>query len=89
MQDDVPNTGVTNLNPSTMPNSPRGYEKLATDNTIEEEESDFEENNVEERVHKLYDKLGGCGLFQVVAYIAIAFGMSGPSWFIYEIGYLT
>lgn len=28
-------------------------------------------------------------MFQVLAYIAIAVGMSAPSWFVYEIGYLT
>ena len=34
-------------------------------------------------------KVGGCGMFQILAYFAVAFGMSGPSWFIYEVGYLT
>ena len=38
---------------------------------------------VDERVDKLFDNLGGCGWFQVFAYIAISFGMSSPSWFFY------
>ena len=47
------------------------------------------ETTMEERVDQLYEDVGGCGLFQVFAYFAIAFGMSGPSWFIYEVGFLT
>ena len=43
----------------------------------------------EERVEKVFEDIGGCGLFQVVAYLAIALGMSAPSWFIYELGFLT
>ena len=44
---------------------------------------------MDDRVDELYEKLGGCGLFQVFAYFAIAFGMSAPSWFIYEVGFFT
>ena len=44
---------------------------------------------MDEKVDELYAELGGCGLFQVFAYITIGFGMSAPSWFVYEIGYLT
>jgi len=43
---------------------------------------------LDERVDKVYDDIGGCGRFQVFVYFALAFGMSAPSWFIYEIGYL-
>ena len=45
--------------------------------------------SVDDRVNKLFDDLGGCGLFQIFIYFAIAFGMSSPSWFIYEVGFLT
>ena len=44
---------------------------------------------VDDRVNELFERIGGCGLFQVFAYLAISFGMSSPSWFIYEIGYFT
>ena len=44
---------------------------------------------VDDRVNELFENIGGCGLFQVFAYIAIAFGMSSTSWFVYEIGYFT
>ena len=47
------------------------------------------EGTVDDRVDELYEKIGGCGLFQVFAYFAIAFGMSAPSWFIYEVGFFT
>lgn len=47
------------------------------------------EGTVDDRVNELFERIGGCGLFQVFAYFAIAFGMSSPSWFIYEIGYFT
>ena len=47
------------------------------------------EGTVDDRVDELYEKIGGCGLFQVFAYFAIAFGMSAPSWFIYEVGFYT
>ena len=43
----------------------------------------------EDRIDRLFEEAGGCGLFQVFAYVAIAIGMSAPSWFIYEFGYLT
>lgn len=42
-----------------------------------------------DQVDMLFEKAGGCGLFQVIAYIAIAFGMSATSWFVYEFGYFT
>ena len=44
---------------------------------------------VDDRVDQLFEKIGGCGLFQVFAYVSIAFGISAPSWFVYEIGYFT
>lgn len=44
---------------------------------------------MEERVDQLYEDAGGCGLFQVFAFVAIAWGMSADSWFIYEVGFLT
>ena len=47
------------------------------------------EGTVDDRVDELYEKIGGCGLFQVFAYFSIAFGMSAPSWFIYEVGFFT
>ena len=47
------------------------------------------EESVDDRVNKLFDDIGGCGLFQVFAYFGIAWGMSAPSWFIYESGFLT
>ena len=37
----------------------------------------------EEEADKIYREIGGCGLFQVMAYLAICFGMSSPSWFVY------
>ena len=45
--------------------------------------------SLEERADEVYDKIGGCGCFQVLAYFAIGWGMSAPSWFVYESGYLT
>ena len=45
--------------------------------------------SIEDKVDKLYEDIGGCGCFQVFAYFALAFGMSSPSWFVYEIGFLT
>ena len=42
---------------------------------------------MDERVDELFEKVGGCGLFQIFAYIAIAWGISAPSWFIFEVGY--
>ena len=53
------------------------------------DDQDGDESTLEDRVDELYEELGGCGLFQVLAYFAITFGMSAPSWFIYEIGFLT
>ena len=43
---------------------------------------------LEESVDQIFEDAGGCGLFQVFVYFAIAFGMSAPSFFIYEIGFL-
>ena len=43
---------------------------------------------LEEKVDQIYEDVGGCGPFQVFVYFAIAFGMSAPSFFIYQIGYL-
>jgi MFS family permease len=51
-------------------------------NTVEEE-------TVDDRVDQLFGKVGGCGLFQVFAYIVIVFGISGPSFFIFAIGFFT
>ena len=47
------------------------------------------EGTVEDRVDALFETIGGGGLFQVFAYLAIAWGMSAPCWFIYEVGYFT
>ena len=38
---------------------------------------------------QLYERVGGCGLFQILAYFAIAIGMSAPSWYFYEVGFFT
>ena len=46
-------------------------------------------DQINERVDDMFEDLGGCGCFQVLAYFGIAFGMSSPSWFVYEVGYLT
>ena len=43
---------------------------------------------LEESVDQIFEDAGGCGLFQVFVYFAIALGMSAPSWFIYEVGFL-
>ena len=37
----------------------------------------------EERADEIYEELGGCGCFQIMAYFAVCFGMSAPSWFFY------
>ena len=44
---------------------------------------------MDQQVDKTFTRIGGCGLFQVFAYFAIAWGMSAPSWYIYEVGFLT
>ena len=36
----------------------------------------------------LFQRIGGFGKFQLFCWFAISFGISGPSWFIYEVGYL-
>ena len=43
---------------------------------------------IDRRVDELYDKVGGCGLFQIFAYFAIAWGISSTGWFTYAIGFL-
>jgi len=48
-----------------------------------------ETRTLEERVDEMYEELGGCGCFQVLAYLAIGCGMSAVSWFVYETGFLT
>ena len=48
-----------------------------------------DELTIDEQVDKTFTKVGGCGLFQVFAYLALTMGMSAPSWYIYEIGFLT
>lgn len=47
------------------------------------------EVSVERNLDRIFEEVGGCGLFQAFAYIAISFGMSATSWFIYELGYYT
>ena len=50
----------------------------------------MEENKtLDDRVNEIFEEIGGCNLFQVFAYIALAFGVSAPSFFVYEVGYLT
>lgn len=56
---------------------------MAEPNTASRVEGEGEDNQVNE----VYDQLG-CGLFQVFAYLALGFGMSSISWFMYEIGFL-
>ena len=46
-----------------------------------------ESYNSDHQVDALFEQAGGCGLFQVIAFVAISFGMSATSWFVYEIGY--
>ena len=72
----------------TRPNS-KSMGSHSIENSVLTTNVKEEETTVEERVEKLYEDLGGCGCFQVLAYFGIAWGMSGPSWFIYEVGYLT
>ena len=71
--------GVDTLGPSP---------KTAVRGNSHEYDDDLE-GTVDDRVDELFEKDGGCGLFQVFAYFAIAFGMSAPSWFIYEVGFFT
>ena len=47
------------------------------------------EGTVDDRVDELFEKIGGCGMFQVFAWFSISFGISSLSWFIFEIGYFT
>ena len=50
----------------------------------------MEENKtLDDRVNEIFEEIGGGNLFQVFAYIALAFGVSAPSFFVYEVGYLT
>ena len=48
-----------------------------------------EGETVDARVDKLFDDIGGCGLFQVFAFITVAWGMSAQSWYFYGLGFLT
>ena len=42
----------------------------------------------QEHIDELFDKAGGCGWFQVLAFIALGWGMSAVTWFVYEVGFL-
>ena len=48
-----------------------------------------EEVEIEEAMDKTFQSIGGCGLFQVFAYLVLSCGMSSVSWFFYGVGYLT
>ena len=57
--------------------------------TFSRDQKTKEEITLDQRVDDMMMKVGGCGCFQVLAYLAIGFGMTAPGWFIYEEGFLT
>ena len=42
-----------------------------------------------EGIDDLIVKHGGCGLFQVFSFVAVAWGMASQSWFFYGLGFYT
>ena len=49
----------------------------------------MENESLEDQIEKLFQESGGCGWFQVLAYFAITLGISGPNFFLFEIGFYT
>ena len=47
------------------------------------------ESSIDDKIDQMFEEAGGCGLFQVFAYIAIAWGASSTAWFIYALGFYT
>ena len=52
------------------------------------EEPIDEDERIEENVNELFEQLGGFSKFQIFAYISIIFGMDGPNYVTYTLGYL-
>ena len=57
-------------------------ERTLIDSYAEEEED-------EDVIDDLIVKHGGCGLFQVFSFAAVAWGMAAQSWFFYGLGFYT